>query len=294
MWRNKQVSRVGAGTVAALVALVALAGGPLGAADPPHWGDSTVIRSLSGDLNCDGCHIGHQAPGMTLMSAAGNVGVCQSCHAGGQMAAALAISSSESAVPGFVGTSHAFDVPAVNPAAGALEPLDSEMSMRVMDDNVVCSTCHDQHDSRLSGGTSPGPLWVSPPNKVVTSGGAGTLESGGTYSGTVGIWVLIEITTSGDQTDAEFQYRTSDGIAWSAPAPATPLTAGTDVVLTATNLTVTFVEAWAMTGPRRSTATVCSRARATSTAMRRTTSRSTAPWCSASAATGCTSSTAIR
>jgi len=242
MGRNRQVSRTEVGTVAATVALAVLAGGPLGAADPPHWGDATVIRSLAGNLDCNGCHIGHQAPGMTLTSAAGNVGLCQSCHAGGQMAAALAISGSESAVPGFAGTSHAFDVPAVNPAAGALEPLDPQMSLRVMDENIVCSTCHDQHDSKLDGGTVPGPVRVSPPNKVVTSGGAGTLGSGGTYSGMAGIWVLIEITTSGDQTDAQFQYRTSDGTAWSAPAPATPLTAGTDVELTGTDLTVSFAD----------------------------------------------------
>jgi hypothetical protein len=160
----------------------------------------------------------HQAQGGGLTSAAGNVNLCQSCHDSNK----LPITNDQKAAPGSGGTSHAFDVNATNGPAGSLPPLDNEMLLRVMNDNVVCSTCHNQHQAEAaSGGRSS----VRSAEKVADGGGSGSVTSGGTYTGSAGLWYLIDVVTEGDDAGAEFRYSKDNGISW-IPAAAPYINAG--------------------------------------------------------------------
>ena len=183
------------------------------AQDPPHWeGELTQIDCTSQ------CHVTHQAAGAGLTQAAGNVNLCQSCHVTGGLAEDLPISNDDKAVRGVSGTSHAFDVPAIQDFDGdavddVLRPLDTEMDLRVMGNNVVCSTCHDQHKSVSTRGGTPR---VGNAVKVLPAvpAGTGTLVAAGTYTGPEGVWYLIEIVATGDDSTAEFCYSKDNGISW--------------------------------------------------------------------------------
>jgi hypothetical protein len=175
-------------------------------ADPPHWSSTSIV------INCeDQCHTTHQAAGGQLTAAAGNVALCWSCHTPGGHAADLPISESTKALPGTSGTSHAFDVAAVNATLGTQRPLDKERDLRVMDGNLVCSSCHNQHRAEASYG---GRSRVGATVEVVTNAGAGTVSSGGTYAGSVGVWYLVEIAEQGSETTARFRYSKDRGVSW--------------------------------------------------------------------------------
>ena len=195
------------------VALVAAAAG-VRAADPPHWLGATETTDCTTP-----CHVTHQAIGGGLTSSAGNVNLCQSCHT----ANGLPITNSMKANPHFTGTSHAFDVPTVDPDSGALDPQNTQMNLRVMDGNVVCSTCHDQHASDASLGGTPR---IGAPGKIVDQGGTGTVSSGGAYTGTVGLWYLVDVTETGSETTARYRYSKDNGASW-FPSGCTPAATGT-------------------------------------------------------------------
>ncbi len=205
---------------------IAGSGGSLWAQDPPHW------SSVSMTIDCTSqCHLNHQALGSALTSSAGNVNLCQSCHNSAGLAGDQPLNNSDKAVPQTGGTSHAFDVDAVNVGLSTLAPLDTEMNLRVMGGKVVCSTCHNQHRGELIyGGTSQ----VRPANQITVLGSTGAITSGGTFNGAEGVWYLVEITKQGNQTNAEFQYSKDNGTSWFAVQGA-----GTDVPLDS-NVTVTF------------------------------------------------------
>lgn len=94
---------------------------------------------------CNSCHIFHDAPGAQLGMIDGNANLCMSCHNPVGAANLLPFTNADKAEPGVGGTSHAWNVPAFNFVNGADLPANIEMSSRIVNDTIVCSTCHDQH-----------------------------------------------------------------------------------------------------------------------------------------------------
>lgn len=159
------------------------------------------------------CHTAHQALGGGLNPQTGNANLCQTCHNASGWASDLPISATDLAVPGSKGTSHAFEVDPVKPGLDTQAPTDGEMSLRLMDGNVVCSTCHAQHDSeKAMGGRSR----VGAAQRVNDAGGTGAVTSGGTYAGDSGVWYLIEIDLQGSQSNASFRWSKDNGTTWMA------------------------------------------------------------------------------
>jgi hypothetical protein len=197
------------------------------ASDPPHWLGATETTNCTTP-----CHVVHQAQGGGLTSDASNVNLCQSCHDSNN----LPISNSDIASPHTSGTSHAFGVSTTHPTYATQDPLDTQMSVRVMDGNVVCSTCHNQHSAeKILGGTAR----ISAANKVQFGSppGTGDVTSGGSYTGDFGYWYLIDIDGEGSQVDATFRW-SKDGISWMATGVSAGN--GSPVALGADGVEVTF------------------------------------------------------
>jgi predicted CXXCH cytochrome family protein len=176
------------------------------AQSPPHWESASIVIDCTSQ-----CHILHQAAGAQLTQAAGNVALCQSCHNSSGLAADLPINSSDRAMPGTHGTSHAFDVAAIHAAYETQLPLDTAMQLRVMDGNVVCSTCHNQHTTTAAFGGAPR---VGRSKQITTLGSTGSVSSGGTFNGPDGVWYLIEVSQAGTEATARFQYSKDIGISF--------------------------------------------------------------------------------
>jgi len=201
VWRRRLLTAAVAGALAAAVALL-----PVAAQDPPHWASTSI------DIDCTSqCHTLHQAPGSRLTAAASNVNLCQSCHNPAGLASPLAIANADAAVRGISGSSHAFDVPAVNSSLDTQLPLDGAMQLRIFGGNLVCSTCHNQHSANAAFGGTPR---VSPPRQVTALGSTGALASGGTWTGAEGVWFLIEISSAGTEASARFRYSKDNGISF--------------------------------------------------------------------------------
>lgn len=207
------------------------------ASDPPHW------TSANTSVDCSSqCHTLHTAAGGTLTLSATNVNLCQSCHNSSGMASNMPLNNADKANVGYKGTSHAFDVAAVNPAYGAAAPANSEMSKRVMGGNIVCSTCHDQHSANgfSNGtvgtlGTFGGTPHIASASKITALGSTGAVTSGGVFTytgtnlvGTTAAWYLVEIYgTGGARGTATFHYSKDNGTSWFPAAPGATLTAPT-------------------------------------------------------------------
>jgi predicted CXXCH cytochrome family protein len=173
--------------------------------DAPHWESSHL------EISCTSpCHVPHQAQG-ALTAAEVNINLCQSCHNPVGLAGDLPISNTDKAVHGDSGTSHAFDVAAINVEFGAERPTDTDMNNRVMGDNIVCSTCHNQHESPAAGGGTPR---VGNAMQVTALGSTGTVASGGVFSGPEGVWYLVEIVQGGNENNSRFCYSKDRGISW--------------------------------------------------------------------------------
>ena len=181
---------------------------PAFAVDPPHWSSVNTYE------NCTtSCHAVHNALGDTITQATSNVNLCQSCHNQAGQAHNMPLNNVDTAAPGQKGTSHSFDVSAVNPSCGADSPLDVEMDQRIMIGRVVCSTCHNQHYAvSTTGGTSH----ISAVEQVTVLGSTGAVSAGGTFSGAAGVWYLLEIQTSGALNTATFRYSKDNGTTWMA------------------------------------------------------------------------------
>jgi len=173
--------------------------------DPPHWSSASTYE------DCDSsCHIVHSSLGSTLTQATSNVNSCLSCHNPTGQASDLPISLVEKANPNISGRHHSFDVPATNSNYGAELPLNTQMAQRILESKVVCSTCHNQHNASASTRGTPR---ISRAKKIGGSG-TGTCTSGGTYTGTNGIWYLIEIDGAGSQATATFRWSKDNGLTW--------------------------------------------------------------------------------
>jgi predicted CxxxxCH...CXXCH cytochrome family protein len=101
--------------------------------------NTTTDHSL---YNCTSCHITHNAPGSTLTAVAGNALLCQSCHTSTGAASAKPLVNADKGT-----SSHAWDVLAQNDTKEVLPPLDSSMQLRIVDNKIICSTCHNQHEN---------------------------------------------------------------------------------------------------------------------------------------------------
>ncbi|MFQ5606192.1 MAG: cytochrome c3 family protein, partial [bacterium] len=107
---------------------------------PPHWENG---------IDCGSCHVVHQKDQVQLNRFEGNANLCMSCHNPLGVAGRLPFADADRAVPGVSGTSHAWDVPADNPARGAQTPQDAEMAKIIFNGYIVCSTCHNQHSQEF-------------------------------------------------------------------------------------------------------------------------------------------------
>ncbi len=204
------------------------------ATDPPHWTGSFPAESPNIDCTTP-CHVTHNDQGGALTSDASNVNLCQSCHNSSDTLTGRPIDNAHKAIPGQTGISHSFEVPAVNAQLGTQLPSHAEMSLRVMGGNIVCSTCHDQHDSTPAMGGSAN-IGASKKRKHVA--GTGVMSSGGAFSGAESMWYAIKITTAGNETTSRFQFRTyTEAAGWTAYSSDT--VPGTDIALT-DGVTVTF------------------------------------------------------
>jgi len=208
--------------------LVALTGA---AADPPHWTGAAFTIGCTTQ-----CHTLHHAAGGTLTAAASNVALCQSCHSSVGLASDLPVDTANMADPTLgTGVHHAFGVAAVNPAFAVALPLNQAMSLRVMSGQVVCSTCHNQHESSS---VTRGTPRVGRASQITALGSSGSVTAGGTFSGGQGVWYLLEIVTAGDEATARFRYSKDNGTSWFPTPPAT-LAVGVEVALDS-GVTVSF------------------------------------------------------
>lgn len=116
------------------------------AIDDPHAGTNAI--------SCEQCHISHNSLGDILVESTDGLisTLCLSCHSpGGWVGMTKEISSSEIAVPGVSGTSHAWDVSSDNPAHGAQAPLTPALLDHLaVDGSITCATCHDPHSNSTS------------------------------------------------------------------------------------------------------------------------------------------------
>ena len=170
------------------------------ASDPPHWLGAVETTDCTNP-----CHTGHHAAGGQLTFSATNVNLCQSCHASNN----LPIDSAQQATPGVTGTTHAFGVSTSNATYGAQPPLNAAMSVRTPDNQVVCSTCHNQHAARPANHGTPR---ITAAQKVLAAGGSGSMTSGGTFTGPEGAWYLVEVSSLSPN---ELVYTTDNGANWS-------------------------------------------------------------------------------
>lgn len=219
--RRRTVTLAGLAAAVLGVAIV----GAARAASPPHWSSTTAT------IDCASCHVGHHAAGGGLTPTASNINLCQSCHVASGLAGDLPINNVDKAVVGTSGRSHAFDVATVNASLDTQAPVTSDMLLRVMGGKVVCSTCHDQHFAVSSKRGTPR---IATPARTTSLGSTGTLTSGGTYTGTAGLWYLVKITLAGTQATAKFVWSTNNGTTWQPEQ-----TAGTNRALN-NGVTVTF------------------------------------------------------
>ncbi|MBI5866635.1 MAG: hypothetical protein HZB38_19380 [Planctomycetes bacterium] len=112
--------------------------------DGPH--------SLDGPSFCQGCHQFSGLPAGALSDPEGQQNVCLSCHSAGGRAATMALRPADASTLDSVsdpaaarGTSHAWNVPAVNPALWSTGPSNPTMIRYLADGKIKCATCHNQH-----------------------------------------------------------------------------------------------------------------------------------------------------
>lgn len=95
---------------------------------------------------CNSCHMTHNATGAELGIANGNANLCMSCHNPAGAASTMPFTNAMKAIPGTSGNSHAWNKLSTNATYETNLTTDAEMLLRVTNDTIVCSTCHNQHD----------------------------------------------------------------------------------------------------------------------------------------------------
>lgn len=192
------------------------------AVDPPHWSHTYnygTATSTTQAIGCTttgadkGCHDGHSALGGVLTNSLANANLCQSCHAATLQAAGKPVNSTDMAsTANATGIHHAFGVACANPAAGSAVPAAGSALRGYVTgygNQVVCSTCHDQH----SGATKSGAQTVKAPQRVLGSG-TGTLAIGAVTATASPKGYLIEIVAGGSATTATYRISNDNGVSW--------------------------------------------------------------------------------
>jgi predicted CXXCH cytochrome family protein len=115
------------------------------ATDDPHGSADSIY--------CEQCHVTHNTLGDILVNATDELvsTLCLSCHTpGGWTGMSKYLSSSQKAVPGTSGTSHTWDVSAINPTYGADLPQQAVLFDHLAaDSSITCATCHDPHNNNV-------------------------------------------------------------------------------------------------------------------------------------------------
>jgi predicted CXXCH cytochrome family protein len=129
-------------TFAFILAGVSIAG----ATDDPH--------GTTNSITCEQCHISHGTLGDLLVNATDSLvsTLCLSCHTpGGWVSMNKELSSSQKASPGVSGSSHSWDVDAINSTYGATLPQQAALFDHLTaDSSITCATCHDPHSNTNS------------------------------------------------------------------------------------------------------------------------------------------------
>ena len=111
----------------------------------------SVIPTDHSTFGCSSCHIFHNSQGVGLNNVAGNANLCMTCHVNGGIAGGKPFNNAMKAVPGTSGTSHSWNTPAINAERETVTPTNSQMLARLDNGEIVCSTCHDQHNPNTFG-----------------------------------------------------------------------------------------------------------------------------------------------
>lgn len=195
--------------LAAGMFVVALAGSVV-ALDAPHNAHYTI--------QCNSCHVLHNATGSTLTNYATSTALCQSCHNDDGLASFFPMPDSARATPGTGGTSHGFGVLANNPTYGATAP--TETSNRAMwarldktdplNPKLTCSVCHNQHTSSTYGGRQR----VQSVNHTQGAGPSsfGTIDSVSSTASPRGF--LIDFVVGGAVGTATYRLSHDNGTSW--------------------------------------------------------------------------------
>jgi hypothetical protein len=209
--RERAPGRVGLRLLPFLALIILVAVGRVPASDPPHWAGAAQTVDCTSN-----CHVAHNSLGGGLNPETGNFNLCDSCHSSGE----LPIGSTDVADPSLdKGTSHAFDVAADSGRFGTVLPSDTQRLLRVQEGNLVCSTCHNQHTSDSGYG---GRSRVGSADKIAHVSGDGVLTSGGDFTGTTGVWYVIEFAVTGDESTAKFGYSKDNENTWFGCDPTPP------------------------------------------------------------------------
>lgn len=126
-----------------IVATVTVVSAGVLAVDDPH--------GTAASIYCEQCHVAHSTMGDILVNSTDSLvtTLCLSCHTpGGWTGMSKVLSSSERGIPGTSGSSHAWDVNAVNAERGAETPQTlALLDHLTADNNITCATCHDPHSN---------------------------------------------------------------------------------------------------------------------------------------------------
>lgn len=210
------MKRLIAGISIALVACI------IYAADDPH--------GLTFGTQCVSCHATHKAAGQSLTSAISNESLCTSCHNLAGTASRYPAEALAKADPvNRLGSSHAWNVPALNAGAGAQAPLDAEMSRRATA-NITCSTCHDQHHGVAETATNAiAGAQVRPAVVKLAGSGTGTMTYAASANATSKGYTIEIVETGGNAGVAKFRISNDGGLSWFGWSGSawTPYSAGT-------------------------------------------------------------------
>ncbi len=175
--------------------------------DEPH--------SNAFNTQCKSCHATHKAAGTDLTNAISNESVCTSCHNLGGAAARFPLERFFKAdFANRLGASHAWNVPAENPSAGAAMPL-SVMKDHAYGTNIICSTCHDQHLNSAAAVTAlrAGSQNLSTATRIAGSG-TGNVTYTATADASARGYLLEIVEVGGAAGVAKFRLSNDGGLSW--------------------------------------------------------------------------------
>lgn len=167
-------------------------------------------HDLAFEVECESCHMPHNVLGNPLTSAATNALVCQQCH--NALSNFPMLETSNIAVPGRVGTTHRWNMESTNATYGATPPSDAEMNLRLNGTKIVCSTCHDQHETN-----NWGTQYLSAVSQVADPSVDGPLASGVNFTANASAATkayLIDVVGAGNDVNATYRLSNDNGRTW--------------------------------------------------------------------------------